>query len=93
MSELEQRINLINDSEPFTAMWDGKEYILTDEPLEVEKGIAEHWQQRHPEAILRIESIAAEEVERRDPTNPLEANDRGEAFAGIKRTRKKSNEE
>lgn len=92
MSELEQRINLINDSDPFTAMWDGKVYWLTAEPLEVEKGIAEHWQQRHPEAKLRIEEIAASQIERRDPVNPLEANDRGEAFASIKRTRKQKEE-
>ena len=93
MSELEQRINLFNDSEPFTAMWDGKTYELTSDPLEVEKGIAEHWQQRHPELQLRIESISAEEIEKRDPVNPLEVNDRGEAFASIKRTTRKKTEE
>lgn len=93
MSELEQTIHLINDSDPFTAMWDGKVYWLTSDPLEVEKGIAEHWQQRHPEASLRIELIAASEIDRRDPINPLEANDRGEAFAGIKRRVSKPKEE
>lgn len=86
-------IHLINDSEPFTAKWDGIEYELTQEPLEIERGVAEHWMDRYPEAELRIEEILGESIEPRTNMNPLEANDRGEAFAALKPKRRKASEE
>lgn len=78
-------IYLYNDSEPFTAKWDGVEHILSHEPVKVEKGVAEHWMLRYPDAQLRIEEIESETIEPRSIVNPLESNDRGEAFAAIKR--------
>ena len=85
-------IYLINDSEPFTAKWDGVEYELCSSPVEVEQGIAEHWIERYPDAKLRIEDVPHEIIEQRRPSNPLEANDRGKAFTSIRRNKKASGE-
>lgn len=80
---LDKNIHLYNDGEPLTAMWDGKEYELGKEPLEVRRGIAEHWIGVHGEQ-LRIEELPAEVIEQRTPANPLEDNNRGAAFADLK---------
>lgn len=79
----EKNIYLINDGEPITALWDGKEYELGKEPVEVRRGVAEHWISVHGEQ-LRIEELPAEIIEQRKPSNPLEDNNRGQAFAGLK---------
>lgn len=86
MQDLEQKVMVYNESEDITVRWDGREYDLSGDPITIERGIAEHWQARHPEVQLRIEELSAAEIERRTPVNPLEVNDRGEAFAGLKRT-------
>lgn len=85
MKDLARYVHLYNDSEPFAAMWDGKEYELGAEPLRIQAGVAEHWIGVHKHAALRMEEIEAETVEPRSPINPLEATDRGEAFSAIKR--------
>lgn len=93
MSDLERMIYLYNDSEPITAIWDGKEYELGKEPVEIEQGVATHWQDRYPDAKLRIEDVPQAVIQQRIPVNPLEVADRGEAFAAIKRPRKKASGE
>lgn len=87
-------IYLYNDaSEPFKGRWDGVDYVIDKEPLEIHRGVAEHWQNVHKNAQLRIEEIPPEVVEKRKPENPLEANDRGAAFAALKKPRKKASDE
>lgn len=92
MNDLAKVVYLYNDSEPFSAKWDGKEYTLSKDPTEIQLGVAQHWQNRFKGAALRIEEIPTAEIERRRPTNPLEDNDRGEAFAGVRKRRKASDE-
>jgi len=92
--DLAKMIYLYNDSAPITAKWDGKEYELTSNPVEVQLGIAEHWVKRFPNAQLRIEDVPTEVIEKRKPVNPLESNDRGTAFAELKRPgRRKASDE
>lgn len=84
------KIYLYNDAkEPFTGRWDGVDYTIDKEPLEIHKGIAKHWQEVHRDAQLRIEDIPQEEIEKRKPVNPLEDNDRGTAFSALKRPGRK----
>ena len=85
---MDKHIHLYNDGEPITAMWDGKEYELGKEPVEVRRGIAEHWIGVYGEQ-LRIEDIPAEVIEQRKPVNPLEENNRGQAFAGLKKEKQR----
>lgn len=91
---LEKMIYLYNDAkEPFEARWDGIDYTIDREPLEITRGVAEHWQSEYKDAQLRMEDVPAEVIEKRRPANPFEANDRGAAFEGLKRTRKKASGE
>lgn len=83
---LNQMIYLYNDSkEPFEARWDGVDYKISKEPLEIQRGVAEHWQNVHKDASLRVEDVPQEVIDKRKPVNPLEDNDRGKAFAELKR--------
>lgn len=82
-NNLDQNIHLYNDGKPFTARWDGKDYELGKKPTELKRGIAEHWIGIYKDAKLRIEDIPAAVIEQRKPANPLEANDRGKAFAAL----------
>ena len=77
----------VTSREPFTAMWDGKEYDIDDSPIMVKKGIAIHWESVH-DAELDMKEVTPEEVEEIGRKNPLEENDRGESFVGLKRGRK-----
>lgn len=94
---LEKMIYLYNDAkQPFEARWDGVDYTIDKEPLEITRGVAEHWMNVHKDAQLRIEDVPAEVIEKRRPANPLEENDRGQAFAELKKprgTRAKASEE
>lgn len=86
MDNLSQNIYLYNDAaEAFTGRWDGVDYTIEREPLEIARGVAEHWQRAHKDAQLRIEDVPEEVIEKRAVKNPLEDNDRGTAFAGLKR--------
>jgi hypothetical protein len=74
---------LVFSDDPCTAIWDGKDYELGAEPVEVKRGIAEHWSALHPD--IRIEELPTELIEQRTPENPLEQNNRGGAFPGLKK--------
>lgn len=85
MSDLAKHVHVYSDN-PIIARWDGKEYRLGSEPVEVPLGVAIHWQGVHKG--IRYEDIPPEVIEQRIPENPLEENDRGEAFAELKRKKK-----
>lgn len=85
MNDLAKHVYVYSDN-PVTARWDGKEYFLGSEPVEVPKGVAIHWKERIK--WIRYEEIPPEVIEQRIPENPLEENDRGEAFAELKRKKK-----
>ncbi|MCI3922434.1 hypothetical protein MO973_19565 [Paenibacillus sp. TRM 82003] len=81
-------VYVYNDAqEPLTARWDGKDYTLCSDPVRVLYGVVEHWRKAH-KVELRAETIPADEIAVKPIVNPLEENDRGEAFATIKRGRK-----
>lgn len=92
--DLAKEIYLFNDDKhPFEARWDGQDYRIEKQPIVVKLGVALHWQGTRKDSNLRIEEVPAEEIAKRIPANPLEENNRGEAFAGLKRTRKRASGE
>jgi len=72
---------------PITAQWDGKEYDLS-KPVKLIYGIVYHWQQSYPDVEFSVSDVPKSEIAARQVMNPLEDNDRGEAFASLKRVRK-----
>jgi hypothetical protein len=90
--ELGTLVYVYNDAkEPLTARWDGKDYTLTTEPTRVQYGVVEHWNKVH-KVQLRVETVPPEEIAVKPIVNPLEDNDRGEAFSAIKRRGRKAGE-
>lgn len=77
------RLVYVYSEEPAEAAWDGKQYELGGEGVKVKYGVAIHWQ--NTLNCLRIEDIPTTEPAEREIVNPLEANDRGAAFSGLKR--------
>ncbi|UKS27202.1 hypothetical protein LOZ80_38080 [Paenibacillus sp. HWE-109] len=93
-SELERIVLLFNEgTSDFEGRWDGKDILLEPgDSVEVQAGVAEHLIQRHEDADLRIEEIEKEEIETREPGNPLETNNRGTAFGKLKKAAAKDTE-
>lgn len=83
------QVYLVNDDrKTFEGMWDGKTItIKSKEKEEMIKGLAEHFVRKHGEHKLSIKELTPEEIKKRIPENPLEENDRGEAFAQLKKKR------
>lgn len=77
---LDKNVHVYRDDGIVLVMWDGKEYELSKEPVEVKRGVAEHWQGLHD---IRIEEVPEGVIEQRTPVNPLEQNNRGKAFARL----------
>lgn len=78
----------VTSQEPFTAHWDGKEYNLSpDKDTRLKRGIVYHWQEVHG-VEFTMKDIPKSELFSKEIINPLEENDRGEAFASLKRPRK-----
>lgn len=68
----------------FKSMWDGKPFVIKKKKhKEVVKGLADHFIEHEPEAELEIQEIEPEAIEPRDPVNPLEDTNRGQAFEGL----------
>lgn len=82
---MDKHVHVYSDN-PALARWDGKEYRLGSEPVEVKRGIAEHWKGVHKG--IHIKELPAEVIEQRVPENPLEQNNRGTAFAELKKGKK-----
>lgn len=83
---LDRMVELHNDSEAaFVGLWDGKEIeIEPGESVELKAGVAGHLVDAHPDFELRIEEILPGLKEARNPGDPLQQTDRGEAFAAVK---------
>lgn len=84
--ELEKEV-YVSAQEPITEVWDGREYNLSTEPIRVAYGVVYHWQNKGHE--LTVSDVPNEHPAEREIVNPLEANDRGVAFAGLKRPGRK----
>lgn len=82
----------VTSTESFTARWDGINYEIGKQPVEVELGVLEHWQKTHKGMEFTVKELTQEEIESRQPVNPLEENDRGQAFSTLKRRRRASGE-
>lgn len=76
------KIVYVSSQEPVTAMWDGKEYHLSKDPVQLPYGIVHHWKSIYD---LDIKDVPPEDIERRQIVNPLEIENQGEAFAAVKR--------
>jgi len=85
--DLGKNVRVYSDN-PILAKWDGNQYRLGKDPVEVKLGVALHWQERH--RGIRIEDIPPEVIEQRIPQNPLEDAGRGEAFPELKKKKRKS---
>lgn len=72
----------VSSPEAITAMWDGKEYKLSKDPVQLPYGIVYHWKSSYE---LDVKDVPPEEIERKKIVNPLEIENQGEAFAGVKR--------
>lgn len=69
----------------FKSVWDSKPFIVKKgKHIEVVKGLADHFIEIYPDAELEIKEIKVkEEIEPRQPVNPLEETHRGTAFEGL----------
>ncbi|MET3699350.1 hypothetical protein SAMN05877753_10211 [Bacillus oleivorans] len=75
-------VELHNNGNQFKSMWDSKEVkINKGKHIKVVYGLALHFQEQDPD--LEIKFIEPEPVEPREPENPLEENNRGEAFSEL----------
>lgn len=75
-------VELHNNGNQFKSMWDSKEVkINKGKHIEVVYGLALHFQEQDPD--LEIKLPEPEEVESRDPVNPLEDVNRGKAFGEL----------
>lgn len=83
----EELAKLVKVTANVTAAWDGKSYDLS-KGVNIALGVAEFWRDANSSVIFAIEEVASTPIPNRSIENPLEANDRGEAFAGLKRGRK-----
>jgi hypothetical protein len=90
-NKLERMVELHNDGEEtFEGRWDGKDVVIEPgESSEIMAGVAEHFKERHPDAELRVEEILPGMTAARNPVNPLQQTDRGEAFAAVKKAQPK----
>lgn len=72
----------VTSNVPFHAFWDGVEYELGETPVKVKRGTAELWGNRK-DVILTLVDVPEEARESRPIINPLDNNERGEAFSGL----------
>lgn len=72
----------VTSAEPATLRFGGIDYEITNKPTMLKRGLAYHWQQQGFD--VQTAEVPPEEIEARVVANPLEANDRGEAFEGLK---------
>jgi hypothetical protein len=82
--ELEREVHV---TAPIVGRWDGKDVDFT-KGVTIKYGLLVHFQNLHKDAEFKVEEVRPSVRDPKEIVNPLEANDRGEAFAGLKRTRK-----
>lgn len=68
-----------------SARWDSKEYDLS-QPVKVRLGVARHWESIG--IALTITDAPEANISPKDIVNPLESENQGEAFAGLRRGRR-----
>lgn len=71
-----------------TARWDGKEYDLRNGVV-VKYGVFASWRESHKGVEFTVSEVEDPTIDSREIKNPLEENDRGESFAGLKGRRPK----
>lgn len=83
---LDRMVELFNDGEEvFIGKWDGKEIeIDSGESAEMIAGVAQHFIDSNPHVELRMEEILPPLKDARQPADPLQQTDRGQAFAAVK---------
>lgn len=73
---------LVNVKADITAMWDGKEYDLSN-GVQVKNGVLVAWKTLHKGVDFYTSDIEQGETPSREVKNPLEENDRGSAFSSL----------
>ncbi len=73
------------------SQWDGKEVDLRAGKT-ILNGLLVHFQDAFPDVTFEVIDVPVKERTAKDIPNPLEENDRGEAFPGLKRRTKKEGE-
>lgn len=73
-----------------TARWGGVDYDLS-KGAKVQYGVVHHWQGVYPEVPFTVEDVQ-EKLTSRDVKDPLETVNRGKAFAGLQKGRKREGE-
>lgn len=71
-----------------TAMWDGKEYDLS-EGMDVKYGMVVTWSKIYKNVEFDVSEVSETPIDKREIKNPLEENDRGESFSGLRRGRQR----
>lgn len=69
---------------PIVGRWDGKDVDLT-EGLTIKVGLLQHFQNVHKGIEFQVEDVKPSVRDSKEIVNPLEENDRGEAFAALKK--------
>lgn len=74
-----------------SATWDGVDHDLS-EGIVIQYGVVELWKKINPNVAFTVSEVASEDFTPNKPIiNPLEENDRGEAFSGLKRRGRSKN--
>lgn len=68
-------------------VWDSTEYDLSGKnTVQVKRGVAEVWKESYPDAGITYEKVESKQSRTsRTPQDPLEDNNRGTAFADLKK--------
>jgi hypothetical protein len=68
-------------------VWDSVEYDLSGKnTVQVKRGVAEVWKESYPDAGISYEKVETKQSRAsRTPQDPLEDNNRGTAFADLKK--------
>ncbi|MBB6731888.1 hypothetical protein [Cohnella zeiphila] len=73
----------VTAQDPVTLRFGGIDYEINGKPTMLKRGVAYHWQQQGHD--VQTSDVPQSEIEARIVSNPLEENDRGEAFPGLKK--------
>lgn len=87
----EELARIVHVTAEFTAKWDGKDFDMS-KGITVPYGVVLHYQILHPDIEFMTTEVTPKETPVREIVNPLEENDRGEAFAGLKKRGTKKEE-
>lgn len=80
----EELARIVHVTADKTIRWDGKDIDLST-GRELPYGVLLHYQGTDPDITFTVKEVTPSEIAAREIVNPLEENDRGEAFAGLKK--------